>query len=250
MIHQKLLIPDTDTDTDTTSYVGKWINSDNSIGVDWKSDSFIYTCLVSTYTYAGHGSYNSSNSRVTWWDGTYNIISSSGSNIKFDSNTYVPAVLYANCNPWWTYHTNENIYYTNAARIMGYWTFSFTYGSYYTENIMMSAISNQTYSDGNYYTVGTDSGGNVVTGGYLSSTGVYDILDPSASTYSDYYTFTINSTNTGISSGCYYYYNKSTATYSSCSPLTSGTKLYGIPRTYRIISDNDEEKIGLKKQKQ
>ena len=154
---------DTDTDTDTTSYVGKWINSDNSIGVDWKSDSFIYTCLVSTYTYAGHGSYNSSNSRVTWWDGTYNIISCSGSNIKFDSNTYVPAVLYANCNPWWTYHTNENIYYTNAARIMGYWTFSFTYGSYYTENIMMSAISNQTYSDGNYYTVGTDSGGNVVT---------------------------------------------------------------------------------------
>ena len=30
--------------TGTTSYVGKWINSDNTIGLDWKSDSFIYVC--------------------------------------------------------------------------------------------------------------------------------------------------------------------------------------------------------------
>ena len=113
----------------------------------------------------------------------------------------------------------------------------------------MSAISSQTYSDGSYYTVGTDSGGNVVTGSYNSSNGIYDILDASASSYSDYYVFTINSTYTGISSGCYYYYNKSNSTYSSCYSLTSGTKLYGIPKSYRIISENDEDKIALQKQK-
>jgi hypothetical protein len=97
-------------------------------------------------------------------------------------------------------------------------------------------------------TAGTDSNGNVVTGSYLSSSGVYDILDPSASTYSDYYTFTLNSTYTGISSGCYYYYNKSNSTFSSCSSL-SGTKLYGTPRTYRINSEIDEDAIALQKQR-
>ena len=81
------------------------------------------------------------------------------------------------------------------------------------------------------------------------SHGVYDILDASASSYSDYYVFTINSTYTGISSGCYYYYNKSNSTYSSCSSLTSGTKIYGILKSYRIISENDEDKIALQKQK-
>ena len=240
----------TDSGTGTTSYVGKWVKSDdNTIALDWKSDSFIYGCIVGTYTFARHGSYSSSSKRLTWWDGTYNTVSSSGSNILLNSATYVPATLYSTCNPFWTNTTSENTYYTNAAKSIGYWTFGFTYGSYYTENILMSAISSRTYSDGNYYTVGTDSGGNVVTGGYLSSTGVYDILDPSASAFSDYYTFTINSTYTGISSGCYYYYNKSNSTYSSCSSL-SGTKLYGTPRSYRIISDNDEEKIAIQKQKE
>ncbi len=239
----------TDTGTGTTSYVGKWVkSSDNSIALDWRSDSFVYGCLVSTYTYAAHGSYSSSNSRVTWWDGTYNTVSTSGSNILLDSNTYEPAVLYANCNPWWTYSTSENQFYTNAAKLMGSWKFVFTYGEAYTEYIVMSGISSRTYSDGNYYTAGTDQYGNIVSGGYLSSSGKYDILDASADTYSDYYTFTINSTYTGISSGCYYYYNKSNSTYSSCSSL-SGTKLYGTPRSYRIISDNDEEKIALQKQK-
>ena len=241
---------DTGTGTGTTSYVGEWWNSDRNTAIDWRSDSFIYACLVSTYTYATHGSFSSSNSRLTWWDGTYNTISSSGSNILFDSTTYEPAVLYANCNPWWTYHTNENPSYTYLAKSMGYWKFVFTYNATtYTEYLLMSAISSEKYSDGSYYTVGTDEGGNLVTGGYDSSTGLYDILDPSHSDYSDYYTFYINSTYTGISSGCYYYYNKSNSTYSSCSSL-SGTKLYGTPRSYRIISDNDEEKIALQKQKE
>ena len=84
---------------------------------------------------------------------------------------------------------------------------------------------------------------------YNSSNGIYDILDASASSYSDYYTFIINSTYTGISSGCYYYYNKSNSTFSSCYSLTSGTKLYGTPRSYRIISENDEDKIVLQKRK-
>ena len=84
---------------------------------------------------------------------------------------------------------------------------------------------------------------------YNSSNGIYDILDASASSYIDYYTFTINSTYDGISSGCYYYYNKSNSTFSSCYSLTSGTKLYGIPKSYRIISENDEDKIVLQKRK-
>ena len=40
---------DTDSDTSTTSYVGKWVNSDNTVGIDWKSDSFIYLCTSIQY---------------------------------------------------------------------------------------------------------------------------------------------------------------------------------------------------------
>jgi len=241
----------TDTGTGTTSYVGKWVKlNDNTIAMDWRSDSFIYACLVSTYTYAAQGSYSSSNSRLTMWDGSYGTVTSSGSNFIFGgATTYVPAILFSTCNPFWTNSTSENTYYTNAAKAIGYWAFTYTYGSYtYTDYKLMSTIASRTYSDGNYYTYGTDSGGNVVTGGYLSSSGIYDILDPSASAFSDYYTFTINSTYTGISSGCYYYYNKSNSTYSSCSSL-SGTKLYGTPRSYRIISEDNEDTIALQKQK-
>jgi hypothetical protein len=40
-----------DDGTGTTSYVGEWLKSaDNSIAMDWKSNSFVYGCLVgSTY---------------------------------------------------------------------------------------------------------------------------------------------------------------------------------------------------------
>jgi len=240
----------TTTTTTTTSYVGKWIKSDNTVGVDWRSDSFVYMCAnLNNIAYAVHGSYSSSNTRLTWWDGSYNTVSPSGSNIIVGSSTLVPAVLYAACNPFWTNSTSENNYYTNAAKGIGYWKFVYTYGSYtYTDYKLMSSISSKIYSDGNYYTYGTDSDANVVTGGYLSSSGVHDILDPSASAYSDYYAFTLNSTYTGISSGCYYYYNKSNSTYSSCSSL-SGTKVYGTPRAYRNNSEIDEDTIALQKQK-
>ena len=40
----------------------------------------------------------------------------------------------------------------------------------------MNAIANRTYSDV-VYTYGTDSNGNVITGSYNSSNGIYDILD-------------------------------------------------------------------------
>ena len=236
--------------TGTTSYVGKWINSDNTIGLDWKSDSFIYVCTsINNITLAGQGSYSSSNSRLTWWDGSYNSVTSSGSNILLNSTTYIPAVLYATCNPFWTYNTSENTYYTNAAKIMGYWRFQYTFDSNsYTDYILMSAIMSTTYPDGNYYTAGTNEDGDAVTGGYLSSSGNYDILDANPSLYSDYYAFSINSTYTGISGGCYYMYVKATSTYSSCATLT-GEKVYGTPRTYRIISENDKGKIALQKQK-
>ena len=113
--------------TTAFSYVRAWVkSSDSSIALDWKSDSFIYMCLVSDYTYATHGSYSGSNTRLTWWDGTYNTVTTSGSNILLDSATYVPATLTSACNPFWTNSTSENTYYTNAARSIGFWGFTYT----------------------------------------------------------------------------------------------------------------------------
>jgi hypothetical protein len=237
--------------TSTTSYVGAWVkSSDNSIALDWKSDSFIYSCAVGTYTLAVHGSYSSSNSRVTWWNGYYETVSSSGSNILLDSATYVPATLTSACNPFWTNSTLQNTTYTYLAKSMGYWSFVVTIGgTTYNDKYLMTAISNETWNDGTYKTVGINSDADLVYGAYHLSSGIYTIIDGNPSSYSDFYSFTINSTYTGISSGCYYLYTKSNSTFSSCYPLTSGTKLYGTPSSYRIISDNDEEKIALQKQK-
>ena len=36
---------------------------------------------------------------------------------------------------------------------------------------------------------------------------------------------------------------------SSCYAISSGTNVYGTPRSYRIISENDEDKIALQKHK-
>jgi hypothetical protein len=154
---------DDGTGTGTTSYVGDWVDSDdNSIAIDWKSDSFVYACLGDgTYTYALQGSYSSSNTRLTWWDGSYNTVTSSGSNILLDSNTYVPAVLYSSCNPFWTNSTSENTYYTNAARSIGWWKFTYTLVSTWDDYPLMSTISNRRTSDNNYYTYGTDESSNI-----------------------------------------------------------------------------------------
>ena len=240
------------TGSSTTSYAGKWLKSDGSVGLDWRSDSFIYGCTkISNITYAAHGSYNSSNKRLTWWDGSYNSLTSSGSNIVFDSSaTYSPAVLYANCNPWWTSNTSENTSYTYLARSIGYWTFTYTLISTWTDNILMNAIASRTYSDGSYYIYGTNSNGDIVTGSYNSSNGVYDILDASGSNISEYYTYYLNSSYSGITAGCYYQINKSTNAMTNCFSISSGTKLYGTPRSYRIISENDKDKIELQKQKE
>ena len=238
--------------TSTTSYVGTWVrSSDNSIALDWKSDSFIYSCVVGTYTWAIQGSYSSSNSRVTWWDGSYNTLSASGSNILLDSATYVPGTLTSACNPFWTNSTSENTTYTYLGKSMGYWSFVFSGGgTTYNDKYLMSAISSEKYSDGTYVTAGTNSSGDLVLGSYTSgSPGIYTITDPNPSTYSDVYAFYINSTYTGIVSGCYYFYDKNTSSLGSCRTLTSGTKLYGTPSSYRIISEDDKDKIAIQKQK-
>jgi hypothetical protein len=196
------------------------------------------------------GSYSSSNSRATWWDGSYNTVSASGSNILLDSTTYVPGTLGSACNPFWTNSTSENTSYTDLAKSMGYWSFVVTIsGTTFYDKYLMTAISSQKYSDGTYYTVGTNSSGNLVVGSYTSSSGIYTITDPNPSTYADVYAFSINSTYTGISSGCYYMYTKSTSSLGSCRTLTSGTKSYGTPSSYRIISEDDKEKIAIQKQK-
>jgi hypothetical protein len=196
------------------------------------------------------GSYSSSNSRATWWDGTYNTVSASGSNILLDSATYVPGTLGSACNPFWTNSTSENTSYTDLAKSMGYWSFVVTIsGTTFYDKYLMTAISSQKYSDGTYYTVGTNSSGNLVVGSYTSSSGIYTITDANPSTYADAYFFTINSTYTGIGSGCYYMYTKSNSTFSSCYQLTSGTKSYGTPSSYRIISEDDKDKIAIQKQK-
>ena len=237
----------TDSGTGTTSYVGKWVKSDdNTIALDWKSDSFIYGCLVSDYTYATHGSYSGSNTRLTWWDGTYNAVTSSGSNILLDSATYVPAVLTSACNPFWTNSTSENTYYTNAARSIGFWGFTFTIISTFTDYPLMATISSRRASDSNYYNYGTNQYGKVIIGTYTTSSGVWDILDDSSSIISQYYVFTMNSSNSGITSGCYYQYSKSSQTWSSCYAL-SGVKIYGTPRSYRTLNEkSDYETINEK----
>ncbi len=230
------------------SYVSAWVkSSDSSIALDWKSDSFIYMCLVSDYTYATHGSYSGSNTRLTWWDGTYNTVTTSGSNILLDSTTYVPAVLTSACNPFWTNSTSENTYYTNAARSIGFWGFTYTIISTYTDYLYMSTISTKMSSDNlNYYTYGLDYSGNIITGTYTTSLGVWDILDTSDSNYYQYYVFAMNSSNSGITSGAYYLYNVSTSSFSSAISMT-GTKIYGTPRTYRTLNEkSDYETINEK----
>ena len=237
--------------TSTTSYVGKWLKSDSTVGLDWRSDSFIYGCTsINNITFSAHGSYSSSNTRLTWWDGSYDTVTSSGSNILLSSNTYSPAELTATCNPFWTNHTSENTSYTNLAYSIGYWTFTYTITSTWTDNILMSSITSaQNSTDNNYITAGLNEVGNAVIGSYLTSSQIYDILDASDSTYNQYYAFYINSSYSGITTGCYYIYTKNSSP-STCISITSGTKLYGTPRSYRIISEDDKDKIALQKQKE
>jgi len=237
--------------TSTTSYVGKWLKSDSTVGLDWRSDSFIYGCTsINNITFSAHGSYSSSNTRLTWWDGSYDTVTSSGSNILLSSNTYSPAELYTNCNPFWTNHTSENTSYTNLAYSIGYWTFTYTITNTYTDNILMFSITSAKNStDNNYITAGLNEVGNAVIGSYNTSSQIYDILDASDSTYNQYYVFFINSSSSGITTGCYYIYTKN-STPSTCISITSGTKLYGTPRSYRIISEDDKDKIALQKQKE
>jgi len=240
---------DTDTGTGTTSYVGKWVKSDdNSIAMDWRSDSFIYSCIVSTYTYAAHGLYSSSSTRLTWWDGSYNTVSSSGSNILLDSATYVPATLYSTCNPFWTNSTSENTYYTNAAKSIGWWNFTYTIISTFNDYPLMSAIATRRTSDNNYYTYGTDENNNEVLGTYETSSGTHDIL-MTGSTINRYQVFTISSSN-NTSSGCYYHYSHSSSSWTSCYSAT-GAKLYGTPRTYRTnIEQTSDEMMGKRVEEQ
>jgi hypothetical protein len=234
------------------SYVGAWVkSSDSRIALDWKSDSFIYMCLVSTYTYATHGSYGGSNSRLTWWDGTYNTLSSSGSNILLNSATYVPATLTSACNPFWTNSTSENTYYTNAARSIGWWNFTFTIISTFHEYPLMSVISTRRTSENNYYTYGTDEYGNEVLGSYepssWGSTGYHEILT-TGSIIDQYQVFTISSSN-NTSSGCYFQYTHSSSSWSSCFTST-GAKLYGTPRTYRTNIEQTSDEMMEKRVKE
>ena len=223
-------------------------SSNNAIAMDWKSNDFVYGCLVGTYTYAAHGSYSSSNKRLTWWDGSYNTVSSSGSNIILDGATYNPAILYSTCNPFWTYSTSENTYYTNAAKAIGYWRFTYTIISTFEAYPLMSSISTRRTADNNYYNYGTDEIGDIITGTYSTSTGNYDIL-MTGSIIDRYYVFSITSSNNS-SSGCYYHYSHSDSRWTSCYSAT-GVKLYGTPRTYRIVNENSlDEKLEKSRQEQ
>ncbi len=230
-----------DTGTGTTSYVGKWVKSnDNTMAMDWKSNSFIYACIVGTYTYARHGSYSSSNSRLTWWNGSYSTVSSSGSNFILGSSTFNPAVLTAACNPFWTYHTSENTQYTNSAKAIGWWNFTYTIISTWHDYPLMSDISTRRASDNNYMNYGTDESGNSILGTYTTSTGNHEIL-MTGSIIDRFHVFAISSSN-NTSSGCYYQYAHSSSSWTSCYPAT-GAKLYGTPRTYRIVNENSSDEM-------
>lgn len=110
----------------------------------------------------------------------------------------------------------------------------------------MITISSRRASDNNYYTYGIDYSGNIITGTYTTSSGVWDILDTSDSNYSQYYVFAMNSSNSGITSGAYYLYNVSTSSFSGAISMT-GAKIYGTPRTYRTLNEkSDYETINEK----
>ena len=153
-------------------------------------------------------------------------MTTSGSNILLDSATYVPAVLTSACNPFWTNSTSENTYYTNAARSIGFWGFTFTIISTFTDYPLMATISSRRASDSNYYNYGTNQYGKVIIGTYTTSSGVWDILDDSSSIISQYYVFTINSSNSGITSGAYYLYNVSTSSFSGAISMTGEINLW------------------------
>ena len=239
----------TDTSTTTTSYIGKWVkSSDDRIALDWKSDSFVYSCLVvSPNTFSAHGSYNSSNSRLTMWDGSYNSVSSSGSNFLIGSATYVPATLTSSCNPFWTNSTSENTYYTNAAKSIGWWNFTYTIISTFHDYPLMSTISTRRASDSNYYTYGSDESGNEILGTYTTSTGNHDIL-MTGSIINRFQVFAISSSN-NTSSGCYYQYTHSSSSWSSCFTST-GAKLYGTPRAYRTNIEQTSDEMMEKRVKE
>ena len=56
----------------------------------------------------------------------------------------------------------------------------------------------------------------------------------------------MNSSNSGITSGCYYQYSKSNQSWSSCFSMT-GAKIYGTPRSYRTLNEkSDYETINEK----
>ena len=134
----------------------------------------------------------------------------------------------------------KTLNYTNAARSIGFWGFTYTISSTsYTDYLYMSTISSRRASDNNYYTYGIDYSGNIITGTYTTSSGVWDILDTSDSNYYQYYVFAMNSSNSGITSGAYYLYNVSTSSFSSAISMT-GAKIYGTPRTYRTLNEKSE----------
>jgi hypothetical protein len=169
-------------------------------------------------------------------------MTTSGSNILLNSATYVPATLTSACNPFWTNSTSDNTYYTNAAKSIGFWRFAFTIISTFTDYPLMSTISSRRASDSNYYNYGTNKYGNIIVGSYTTSNGSHYILDDSGTIISRYYVFTMNSSNTGITSGCYYQYSKSSETWSSCFSL-SGVKIYGTPRSYRTLNEKSSDEL-------
>ena len=121
----------------------------------------------------------------------------------------------------------KTLNYTNAARSIGFWGFTYTISSTsYTDYLSMITISSRRASDNNYYTYGIDYSGNIITGTYTTSSGVWDILDTSDSNYSQYYVFAMNSSNSGITSGAYYLYNVSTSSFSGAISMTGEINLW------------------------
>ena len=60
--------------------------------------------------------------------------------------------------------------------------------------------------------------------------------------------FAISSSN-NTSSGCYYQYTHSSSSWSSCYSAT-GAKLYGTPRTYRIVNENSSDEMMEKRRQE
>lgn len=119
--------------------------------------------------------------------------------------------------------TTTGVISTNRAKtemLLGKWTLTYTIVSTWTDVYTLNSVSASTVTAGDWNVKGTDIYGFPVVGGYVSSSGKWELLN-SGTIIDMYYSFTTNGTS--VLSGCYYQISLPSRTWSKCYPL-SGSK--------------------------